>query len=215
MKPINFLEIITELVHKLKYYQYMDIFISRFVQLLFLFRLDFKDLRPLRRNPMAIYQAEVDYKLANHEKNKKKGKVDLSLLQDYLCLYIDGSDMIILWLDNDIAGEDISFQIKIMLETYLFEDEDNRPVDYKPENMMRARFSSLSKREILNSFQNSYYHLDENKSLAFSARNEIDLRLGVAFTTLLSNELGSLFPSNREAQRTISYGPCQFPTFWF
>lgn len=58
---------------------------------------------------------------------------------------------------------------------------------------------------------------DENASRAVDARQEIDLRIGAAFTRLqtllLQNKFDwrALLQGGRD-RMLLSYGPCQFPT---
>ena len=44
---------------------------------------------------------------------------------------------------------------------------------------------------------------------------EIDLRVGISFSELISSKLSELFNPYYEKGDTVSYGPWQFPTFWF
>ena len=53
------------------------------------------------------------------------------------------------------------------------------------------------------------------KAKGCDAREEIDLRVGLSFTTYLSWKLHQMYKTFREANTRISYGPCQFPAFWF
>lgn len=58
--------------------------------------------------------------------------------------------------------------------------------------------------------------LDEAQAQAVSARIELDLRLGAAFTRMQTLALQNMIPSqNEERKKVISYGSCQFPTLGF
>ncbi|CAI2383861.1 unnamed protein product [Moneuplotes crassus] len=169
------------------------------------------------KNPMEIFEAKI---VNNHPARKnfattrRRGPNKMKFLLEYLCCYMDESDMIVLWLDNDFSGENICFQIIRMLEQYRFKKNDpHSKTRYIPENIMRAKFSSLSRREIFRTFNNLKTHPNERKAYAHDLRSEVDLRLGRSFTVLLSNEIRNYLKIGREF--ITSYGPCQFPTFWF
>lgn len=55
--------------------------------------------------------------------------------------------------------------------------------------------------------------IDERQANAVSARIELDLRIGAAFTRLQTLQLQKL--SEQTANLTLSYGSCQFPTLGF
>ncbi|CAM9972028.1 unnamed protein product [Laminaria digitata] len=78
--------------------------------------------------------------------------------------------------------------------------------------ILRARFSALIPREILNSVQN-LVPPNEHQAKAVEARQEIDLRLGSAFTRFQTMRLQNRFDELQDG--VISYGPCQFPTLGF
>lgn len=76
----------------------------------------------------------------------------------------------------------------------------------------RARFSNIERAHILQAARNPI-DLDDRQVDAVSARIELDLRIGYAFTrfqTKLIQPLGGPL-----AHSTISYGSCQFPTLGF
>ncbi|CAI2362410.1 unnamed protein product [Moneuplotes crassus] len=169
-------------------------------------------------NPMKTFEAElIKNKPARGNMKDMKGKkkkADMKFLVRHLCYYIDGSDMIVLWFDNDTSGENICFQIRRMLQNYRFDKNDPYSKTwYRRDNIMRAKFSSLSRKSIFDAFNNLKTHPDEKLALAHDLRSEIDLRLGISFSVLLSNELQSYLRVVKDF--TTSYGPCQFPTFWF
>ena len=44
---------------------------------------------------------------------------------------------------------------------------------------------------------------------------EIDLRVGYAFSLLNNMKLRRILTYGADTESLINYGPCQFPTFWF
>jgi DNA topoisomerase-3 len=56
--------------------------------------------------------------------------------------------------------------------------------------------------------------LNQNVSDAVKVRQEVDLRIGCAFTRFQTMRLKQVFPGVLSDQ-LISYGPCQFPTLGF
>lgn len=76
--------------------------------------MEFENLAEIkrRRNPYEIFDTEINKffpaKSQNNRNNKKnKFMADLRFLEEYLCYYIDRSDVVALWLDNDAQGENI------------------------------------------------------------------------------------------------------------
>lgn len=58
--------------------------------------------------------------------------------------------------------------------------------------------------------------MDDAQAQAVSARIELDLRLGAAFTRMQTLALQNMFPQQGEERgKLISYGSCQFPTLGF
>eukprot|EP00898_Chlorokybus_atmophyticus_P007322 jgi/Chlat1/7591/Chrsp63S09151 len=128
---------------------------------------------------------------------------------------------LVLWLDCDREGENIAFEVIEVCK------------GANPRlQVFRARFSALIPRDIEMAAQNLQAP-DERAAAAVDARQEIDLRIGAAFTrfqTLLL-QVGATasrkprvllwWPKDRfdmpeEFKASIiSYGPCQFPTLGF
>ena len=113
---------------------------------------------------------------------------------------VRGCAELILWLDCDREGEAIGFEVW----------EACRTVNARL-RVRRARFSALIPRDIHHALANLVAP-DQRQSDAVLARQEVDLRLGAAFTRLQTLALQNKFEG---LESILSYGPCQFPTMWF
>lgn len=110
-------------------------------------------------------------------------------------------DVLLLWLDCDLEGENIGFEVmNVCLGA-------NRRLD-----VWRARFSALIPRDIMRALQFPE-RPNEKFNDAVEARQEIDLRLGAAFTRFQTLRVQNKFDNLGTA--LVSYGPCQFPTLGF
>jgi DNA topoisomerase-3 len=108
---------------------------------------------------------------------------------------------LLLWLDCDLEGENIAYEVITVCK------EANPRLE-----VYRARFSALIPRDILRTLNHPELP-NENFNDAVEARQEIDLRLGAAFTRFQTLRLQSKF--REVATSVVSYGPCQFPTLGF
>ena len=108
---------------------------------------------------------------------------------------------LILWLDCDREGENIGFEV---IEVCT---RANRNI-----KVNRARFSSIIPREINNAIRN-LGPPNQKDSIAVDTRQEIDLRIGSAWTRWLTQRYRDKYSSFVE--HIISYGACQFPTLGF
>ena len=120
------------------------------------------------------------------------------------------SRYLFLWLDCDREGENICYEvIKVCREAGLFLDD---------KFISRARFSALTESHIKAAWQRPDKP-DAKQSLAVDARQEIDLKVGVSFTRLLTHQLLAgaklRFAKCAPRLRLLSYGPCQTPTLYF
>lgn len=116
-----------------------------------------------------------------------------------------GVDFIVLWLDCDREGENIAFEV---LDCCLDRMHGSSPYD----RVYRAYFSAINPSDI----QKAYSSLgkpDKNQSLAVDARQELDLKVGVAFSRFQTRYFQGRYGDIDSA--VLSYGPCQTPTLGF
>ncbi|VEL20837.1 unnamed protein product [Protopolystoma xenopodis] len=112
------------------------------------------------------------------------------------------SDILIIWTDCDREGENIGFEII----------EECKEV--KPNiRVFRAKFSEITPSSIHHAIAN-LVSPDPLANEAVNARQELDLRIGAAFTRFQTLRLRRVFPQIL-ANQLISYGSCQFPTLGF
>ncbi|KAG5498343.1 hypothetical protein JIQ42_03149 [Leishmania sp. Namibia] len=113
-----------------------------------------------------------------------------------------GCDTLVLWLDCDREGENICFEVMQVVRREI----------YNHNNIFRAHFSAITAEEIFHAFRN-LGKPNKHISDAVTCRQELDLKVGVAFTRFqtkyFQGKYGDLDAS------VISYGPCQTPTLGF
>ncbi len=113
------------------------------------------------------------------------------------------SQTLVLWLDCDREGENIAFEVAAVCHKAA------------PRiNVLRAKFSAVSPGAVSSALQ-SLRPPDAALSDAVDARQEIDFRIGIAFTRWQTLALLKQLPHLAEDVSMLSYGPCQFPTLGF
>ena len=121
-------------------------------------------------------------------------------------------DVLILWLDCDREGENISFEVIDVIKN-----------GYKKKNFIiyRARYSAITKRDLDNAMEN-LGPPNKNMSDGVDVRQKIDLIIGATFTRLQTIKFKSIFYNNinvnnnsNDGKNIISFGSCQFPTLNF
>lgn len=142
-------------------------------------------------NPRQLFQAQL-------RKQVGKGKEGI---QKTLISEGRKAKMLIIWTDGDREGENIGYEIIDSVRSV------NRNIILK-----RAKFSEITRPSILRAL-NNLVQPDENQSLAVDCRQELDLRIGAAFTRFQTLALQPMYP--QLAASVISYGSCQFPTLGF
>ena len=115
-----------------------------------------------------------------------------------------GKDILCLWLDCDKEGENICYEV-----IYNVYPQMNKK---SYQQIYRAKFSSLTKKDLKHAFDNIFDPPNKNESLSVDCRQVIDLKIGVSFTRFLTS---SILPGLGVESTVLSYGPCQTPTLWF
>ncbi|CAH8613872.1 unnamed protein product [Heterobilharzia americana] len=127
---------------------------------------------------------------------------DYEPIKNTLQREVRGCQKLIIWTDCDREGENIGVEIIDVC----------REVSPNIE-VLRARFSEITPVAIHRAV-NQLTTPDYNASAAVDVRQELDLRIGAAFTRFQTLRLRRVFPRALSDQ-LISYGSCQFPTLGF
>ena len=117
-----------------------------------------------------------------------------------------GAARLILWLDCDREGENICFEVMDACVPVM------RPVKRFTPPVRRAKFSAVTKPSVEAAMRN-LGDPDVRQARAVDARQELDLKIGVAFTRFQTNHFRDKFAGLDSS--VVSYGPCQTPTLSF
>nr|XP_036875404.1 DNA topoisomerase 3-alpha isoform X5 [Manis javanica] len=143
-------------------------------------------------NPLVLFEAKIEkYCPENFVDIKKTLERETQQCQ-----------ALVIWTDCDREGENIGFEIIHVCKAV------------KPSlQVLRARFSEITPRAVRAACEN-LTEPDRRVSDAVDVRQELDLRIGAAFTRFQTLRLQKIFPEVLSEQ-LISYGSCQFPTLGF
>ncbi|GMH79319.1 hypothetical protein TL16_g08102 [Triparma laevis f. inornata] len=112
-------------------------------------------------------------------------------------------DYLVLWMDCDREGENINFEVLTVLG-----------ITSEPgwSRVYRAKFSAIAECDILKAYT-ALIKPDQLQALAVDARQELDLKVGCAFSRYQTRYFQGRYADLDSS--VISYGPCQTPTLGF
>ena len=117
-----------------------------------------------------------------------------------------GVDHLVLWLDCDREGENICFEVMKCVQPGMKKPADGGG---KRRNVHRARFSAITSVDIKRAMKDLTVP-NENEAKAVDVRQELDLKIGCAFTRFQTKYFQGKY-GNLDSS-LISFGPCQTPT---
>eukprot|EP00057_Strongylocentrotus_purpuratus_P016863 XP_011671337.1 PREDICTED: DNA topoisomerase 3-alpha [Strongylocentrotus purpuratus] len=143
-------------------------------------------------NPVALFDAPVQKGCPENYKDIKR-----TLERE-----ARAADVLVIWTDCDREGENIGYEVIDVCKAV------------KPRlDVYRARFSEITPQSITRACAN-LVRPDQRVSQAVDVRQQLDLRIGAAFTRFQTLRLQRVFPDLLQNQ-LISFGSCQFPTLGF
>ena len=150
-------------------------------------------------DPATLFDAPVE------KKAEKKGVVHLLQNEG------KGAEYLVLWLDCDREGENICFEVISCIMPEALSRKELRTPGPK-QRIFRAKFSAINPHDIKNAMM-TLGAPNENESLSVEARQELDLKVGVAFSRYQTRYFQGKY-SDLDS-RIVSYGPCQTPALGF
>uniref|UniRef100_A0AC35GDF6 DNA topoisomerase n=1 Tax=Panagrolaimus sp. PS1159 TaxID=55785 RepID=A0AC35GDF6_9BILA len=149
-----------------------------------------------RNQTEELFEADVVTSEANPEKRIPKMLAEVA----------KGADACILWLDCDLEGEAICFEVIDCVKNVMIKPPSNNVMDV----IYRAKFSSSD--EAVTAI-NNLVKPNFRFHLAAFAKHDLDLRVGVPFSRYQTSLLRRAFP-DRDIDH-LSFGPCQTPCLSF
>ena len=117
-------------------------------------------------------------------------------------------DFIVLWLDCDREGENIAFEVLDCCMHLMNHDHgvQSSLSSTHYDRVYRAYFSAINGSDIRKAY-NSLGKPDKNQSLSVDVRQELDLKVGVAFSRFQTKYFQGRYGDLDSG--VLSYGPCQ------